>query len=161
MPRTAPPFWQILSHSPEDTTALARWLGARLGPGDVLLLSGSVGAGKTHFARSLIQSLLVTPEDVPSPTYTLVQSYDAKDFEIIHADLYRLSAPDEIEELGLSEAFTTALCLIEWPDRLGSHQPLNALHLAFESETGNDKRMITIHAADETWTTRLKGVADV
>ncbi|NBR89648.1 MAG: tRNA (adenosine(37)-N6)-threonylcarbamoyltransferase complex ATPase subunit type 1 TsaE, partial [Rhodobacteraceae bacterium] len=118
---------QITLHSPEETAALATKLGGHLGAGDVLLLSGSIGAGKTHFARSLIQSLLPVPEDVPSPTFTLVQVYDTPEAELWHADLYRLSSADEAIELGLVDAFETAICLVEWPDRLGSLAPSNAL----------------------------------
>ena len=117
--------------SPEATCAFARAIAARLGAGDVIALEGDIGAGKTHFARCLIQSLLPAPEDVPSPTYTLVQTYPGPGFEIWHADLYRLTHPDEVVELGLEDAFSTAVCLIEWPDRLGQGAPKSALSLSF------------------------------
>jgi tRNA threonylcarbamoyladenosine biosynthesis protein TsaE len=125
---------------PEATADLARALAPALGKGDVLLLSGEIGAGKTHFARALIQSLLAEPEDVPSPTYTLVQVYPGPGFEIWHADLYRLSGPDEVPELGLEEAFCDALCLVEWPDRLPRIPP-NALSLTFSPE-GEGRRVV-------------------
>ncbi|MDO9527297.1 MAG: tRNA (adenosine(37)-N6)-threonylcarbamoyltransferase complex ATPase subunit type 1 TsaE [Gemmobacter sp.] len=117
---------------PEATARLGRWLAFRLGAGDVLLLEGPIGAGKTHLARALIQARLADAglaEDVPSPTFTLVQVYEAGDLAIWHSDLYRLSHPDEVAELGLDEAFSTALCLIEWPDRLGSQSPSHAITL--------------------------------
>lgn len=120
--------------SPEATEALARALAPRLGAGDALLLEGPLGAGKTAFARALIQALLAREgraEEVPSPSYTLVQSYSAGALAIWHADLYRLSGPEEAEELGLAEAFAAALCLVEWPDRLGALAPADALRLAF------------------------------
>lgn len=111
------------------TTRLGQWLGHALGPGDCLLLEGPIGAGKSHLARALILARLGHAEDVPSPTFTLVQSYVAADVEIWHADLYRLSHPDEVLELGLEQAFETAITLIEWPDRLGKHRPATAIRL--------------------------------
>ena len=96
-----PPLTLTL-RSADATARLAERLGALLHPGDCLLLDGPIGAGKTHFARALIQSLMDVPEDVPSPTFTLVQTYDTGAGELWHADLYRLSSPDEIEELGLT-----------------------------------------------------------
>lgn len=132
---------RYLLNSPESTGDLARRIGARLRPGDTLLLDGPVGAGKTHFARSLIQSLLEVVEDVPSPTFTLVQTYDTRVGELWHTDLYRLTAPDEVIELGLIEAFDDAICLIEWPDRLGELRPADALSLTF-TPTGEDSRQI-------------------
>ena len=119
--------FQITLPSPEATATLAARIGAMLAPGDVLLLSGGIGAGKTHFARALIQSMQDDPEDVPSPTFTLVQVYDTPKGELWHSDLYRLSHPDEVIELGLDEAFATAICLVEWPDRLGDLAPADPI----------------------------------
>jgi len=142
--------------SAEHTAALAQRLGAQLHAGDTILLTGDVGAGKTHFARALIQSLLAQPEDVPSPTFTLVQTYDAADgTEIWHADLYRLTGPSEIEELGLIDALTNAICLIEWPDRLASLRPANALDITLCATDEDDHRLLTAQWSDPRWTTRL------
>lgn len=138
--------------SPEATAALAEWLAPRLRPGDVLLLSGPIGAGKTHFARALIQARLAAfglHEDVPSPTFTLVQVYDAGGVEIWHADLYRLTHPDEAVELGLEQAFDCAICLVEWPDRLGAATPPDALSLTFAAH-GDDGRLL-IAAGGARW----------
>lgn len=118
---------------PQATERLGQALAPRLGSGDVILLSGPIGAGKTHFARALIQSLLPEPEDIPSPTFTIVQIYDGPDCEIWHSDLYRLSHPDDAIELGLEDAFETEICLVEWPDRLGSMAPASALSITFEA----------------------------
>ncbi|MFU8833762.1 tRNA (adenosine(37)-N6)-threonylcarbamoyltransferase complex ATPase subunit type 1 TsaE [Roseovarius autotrophicus] len=145
--------------SPTKTCALARHLGGRLRPGDVLLLSGGVGAGKTHFARCLIQSLLTTPEDVPSPTYTLVQTYPGTTAEIWHADLYRLTDPVELVELGLTEAFETAICLVEWPDRLGELAPETALLLDFAPGDALEARRLTLRWSDPRWTALLQEIA--
>jgi tRNA threonylcarbamoyladenosine biosynthesis protein TsaE len=122
----------IVLHSEEATAKLAACMADRLRAGDCLLLSGQIGAGKTAFARALIRSRTGNPgEDIPSPTFTLVQTYQAGDVDIWHADLYRLGHPDEVAELGIEDAFSTAICLIEWPDRLGSLTPAGALGLEF------------------------------
>lgn len=114
------------------TDALAAWFADHLTMGDTVLLSGPIGAGKSHFARAFIRSRLDRMEDVPSPTFTLVQTYQDDDAEIWHADLYRLNHPDEVAELGLLDAFSTAICLIEWPDRLGRLAPKDAIRVTFE-----------------------------
>lgn len=116
----------------DATARLGRWLARQLGAGDTLLLEGEIGAGKTHLARSLIQARLAefgAVEDVPSPSFTLVQTYEAGSVEIWHADLYRLGIPDEIAELGLDAAFGQALCLVEWPGKLGPWRPRRAITL--------------------------------
>jgi tRNA threonylcarbamoyladenosine biosynthesis protein TsaE len=116
---------------PDDaaTARLGAVLAQVLCAGDTLLLSGGIGAGKTHLSRALIRARLGREEDIPSPTFTLVQTYDAGDVEIWHADLYRISHPDDALELGLEAAFETAICLVEWPDRLGGLAPPHALSL--------------------------------
>lgn len=138
---------QTTTHNPEETAKIARAIAPELRQGDVILLEGHIGGGKTHFARSLIQHLLGTNEDVPSPTFTLVQTYEAGDFEIWHSDLYRLSHPDEVFELGLVDAFSDAVCLVEWPDRLGDLAPKSALTLGFAASDTLEERLI-----EATWT---------
>jgi len=125
-------LFTYISDTPDDTRKLADMLAPQLKAGDTLLLNGDVGAGKTDLARKIIHNRMRTVnalEDVPSPTFTLVQTYDLGKTEYIHADLYRLSHPDEIYELGLERGFEEAICLIEWPDRLGSLAPANALSI--------------------------------
>ncbi|WP_281973376.1 tRNA (adenosine(37)-N6)-threonylcarbamoyltransferase complex ATPase subunit type 1 TsaE [Ruegeria faecimaris] len=153
---TLPPL-RITLNSPEDTTKFASRLGAILHPGDILLLQGEIGTGKTHFARSLIQSLMTRSEDVPSPTFTLVQVYDTRKGEIWHCDLYRLSAVEEVEELGLAEAMEQAICLIEWPEKLGLLTPGSALTMTFETDPDMlDMRHITLTWTDEKWAQKLE-----
>lgn len=130
---------------PDATAKLARLYADVVRPGDTLLLEGSIGAGKTHFARSLIQAWLEERgawDEVPSPTYTLVQTYENGDQEIWHADLYRLTAFDEVLELGLGEAFESSIVLVEWPDRLGASLPVDALRINFVVE--QDGRRVTV-----------------
>ncbi|MFK7744988.1 MAG: tRNA (adenosine(37)-N6)-threonylcarbamoyltransferase complex ATPase subunit type 1 TsaE [Roseobacter sp.] len=139
------------SASPDETATYAAQLAADLMPGDVILLAGDVGAGKTHFARHLIQSILVEPEDIPSPTFTLVQVYETTRGPVWHSDLYRIGSTFEIEELGLLEAFDTAICLIEWPDRLGTLAPDTALTLNLSQQGGQDGRRIEVTATSHRW----------
>lgn len=145
----------IPSSSADQTSDLAALLAPVLSAGDVILLHGDVGAGKTHFARALIQSVLGLAEDVPSPTFTLVQTYPAGDFDVWHTDLYRLTSVQEIEELGLVEAFETDVCLVEWPDRLGPLTPEHALTLTLETGTCDDMRVINARWADPKWCDKL------
>ncbi len=136
----------------DSTRAFAAALGAVLRPGDTVLLEGEIGAGKTFLARALIQSLQDVPEDVPSPTYTLVQVYDTRAGELWHADLYRLTSTCEIEELGLSDAFADAVCLVEWPDRLGELAPGTALHVALRAdEDADETRHATLSWSNPRW----------
>lgn len=137
----------------DDTAALATRIAGVLQPGDTLLLSGPIGAGKSAFARALIRARLGNPaEDVPSPTFTLVQTYDDGAATIWHADLYRLTHPDEARELGLTDAFADAICLVEWPDRLGPDLPPDALHLAFTA--GPEAHHLSL-SGPETWRARI------
>lgn len=145
-------------HGEAATTALAAALAPLLRPGDVIALSGEIGAGKSHFARALIRARLPESDralDIPSPTFTLVQTYDASGLEIWHSDLYRLTHADEVLELGLDEAFGTALCLIEWPDRLGADLPATALHLLLSPGATDQDRVASLRAHGGDWSARI------
>ncbi|MBW7922563.1 MAG: tRNA (adenosine(37)-N6)-threonylcarbamoyltransferase complex ATPase subunit type 1 TsaE [Rubellimicrobium sp.] len=137
------------------TAALAARLAPLLRRGDVLLLSGPVGAGKTSFARALIRAATGNPrEDVPSPTFTLVQTYPVPAGEIWHFDLYRLHDGREALELGLDDAMEQAITLVEWPERLGDLVPQGALSLAFAA--GEAGHAVTLDG-DGAWAARLEG----
>lgn len=145
----------LLLDTPSATTEIASRIGACLIAGDTLLLHGDIGAGKSYFARALIQSLQDRPEDVPSPTFTLVQTYETQLGEVWHADLYRLSDPGEAEELGLTDAFSSAICLIEWPDRLASLAPKGALSLHFQYTDNDTQRDLSFMGGSDTMRTRI------
>ena len=123
----------------------------------MVLLSGEIGAGKSYFARSLIQFSQDIAEDVPSPTFTLVQTYSTQIGEIWHADLYRLGDTDEIIELGLAEAFHEAICLVEWPEILGSLTPKDALTLMFKTTSTPGHRQLEMSWTGASWADRLLG----
>lgn len=125
-----------------ETLALGRELAGKLAPGDVIALRGGLGVGKTTLVRGVIQALIGDVE-VPSPTYTLVQTYDAPDFEIWHCDLYRLESPDDILELGLLDAMEDCAVFIEWPEQMGHYLPDR--HRSIEimiAETGRDIQLL-------------------
>lgn len=141
----------------DDTSRFAASMAKIVASGDVLLLEGEIGAGKSAFARGLIRALAGAEIEVPSPTFTLVQTYDLVPAPVWHCDLYRLTHPDEAFELGLEEAFETAICLIEWPDRLGSDVPAGALKLHFTAEL--DRHSVTF-TTPENWVSRLQDLHD-
>jgi tRNA threonylcarbamoyladenosine biosynthesis protein TsaE len=157
------PDLRLILPDPEATDALGRALAAQLRPGDTLLLSGPIGAGKSHLARAVIRALLARAgapdEDVPSPTYTLVQTYDAGPDEIWHADLYRLTTVDEVVELGLDAAFDTAICLVEWPDRLGDLAPEDALRIDLSTNPADEGRTAHLQAPSGRWSGILSRLA--
>jgi tRNA threonylcarbamoyladenosine biosynthesis protein TsaE len=111
------------------TGDLARRLAPRLKVGDVVALHGDLGAGKTAFARALIRALVDADEEVPSPTFTLVQTYSAPLGPIFHFDLYRIVSPDELTEIGWDEALADGLTLVEWPGRAGALLPASRIDI--------------------------------
>lgn len=123
--------WEIELADEAATRDLADTLARALKPGDLLTLGGGLGAGKTTLARAIIRARAGDPElETPSPTFTLLQSYDLPRGMIVHADLYRVSSPDELEELGWDEAGEDAILMVEWPERLGASLPPNRLEVA-------------------------------
>lgn len=135
--------------------SLGRRLAPALRPGDTLLLSGDLGAGKSTLARAIIAAVLPAPEDIPSPTFTLVQVYNGQNGDIWHCDLYRLTGPDHLDELGLTEAFETAICLVEWPDRLDGFAPADAAQ--FHLSGRGDTRRLEV-TAPGVWDAKLQGL---
>ncbi|AWK87768.1 tRNA (adenosine(37)-N6)-threonylcarbamoyltransferase complex ATPase subunit type 1 TsaE [Azospirillum thermophilum] len=148
------PLSRTLSLPDEAATArLAGRLATVLQPGDLVALRGDLGAGKTALCRALIRSVTGPEAEVPSPTFTLVQMYDTDIGPLWHFDLYRLSGPDEVIELGWDEARAEAASLVEWPDRLGPLLPADRLEIALTHEGPAARRaVLTGHGA---WAARL------
>jgi tRNA threonylcarbamoyladenosine biosynthesis protein TsaE len=112
------------TESEQETQALAAKMAGRARAGDVFLLDAPMGAGKSAFARGFIRALCGADTDVPSPTYTLVQTYDAPSAAIWHFDLYRLEDPQEVLNIGWEDALAgDSICLIEWPEKAGPYLP--------------------------------------
>lgn len=112
-----------------------------LADGDVVRLEGDLGAGKTAFARALIRKLAESDITVPSPTFTLLQTYDLPGLKVTHADLYRLGGPAEVVELGLEEAWETGVLLVEWSDRANGLLPEDGLTVRLELAEGDARRV--------------------
>lgn len=158
--RFMPPTEQIIADLTLADETATRDAAARLAPslraGDVIALAGPLGAGKTAFARALINALPGGEEDVPSPTFTLVQTYERGGLDVWHFDLYRLEDPDDAFELGIEDAFADAVSLIEWPERLGAYLPKGHLRVTLQPEGDDTVRRLLI-SDGENWTERLAG----
>lgn len=140
--------------------ALGVSLAMMLRPGDLVLLKGDLGAGKTTLARAVIRALAGDQEmEVPSPTFTLVQTYDLPGLEIAHMDFYRLEDAGEVAELGLDDALQTGAAVVEWPEKAHGELPDDGLEIELDEDGGGRVARITAH--DESWAERLDRMADV
>ncbi len=134
------------------TARLAQRLAVLLRPGDVVALRGDLGAGKTCLVRALIRTLGDDREVVPSPTFTLVQTYDLPGFMLWHFDLFRIEAPEDAFELDIEEAFASGVSLIEWPDRLGRWLPAARLDIGLAFAQPGRRATIAGHGG---WARRI------
>jgi tRNA threonylcarbamoyladenosine biosynthesis protein TsaE len=148
---------------PAATAAFAAELAPILRPGDVVALWGDLGAGKSTLARALIQALSPSADEIPSPTFTLVQTYpaefteagSAQPVELWHFDLYRLTTPEQAYDLAIEEAFQDGISLIEWPDRLGYLLPRRSLGIHLEN--AGEGRQLSLDG-DAAWAARLADI---
>lgn len=142
----------------EDTQKLAQNIAKLCAAGDVILLSGDLGAGKTTFASYLIDALCGSHQEVTSPTFNLVQLYDAADFTIWHFDLYRLEKFEEVYELGIEDAFDGGVSIIEWPEIAEKILPLDKLliKLNFSKNSVRCAKFVTSGA----WQQKIKKLKD-
>jgi len=167
MESTAPTSFEIRQDLPDEaaTEALARRLAPIVEPGDVLALWGDLGVGKTVFARAFVRARGDAFEDVPSPTFTLVQVYDPADGSdalTYHFDLFRLESFEEAYELGIEEAFSGGISLVEWPDRLGRLLPAHRLDIKLAEGSAPDARCVVLEGYGD-WRARFAevGLAEV
>ena len=139
------------------TAALAARISALAEVGDVIALKGDLGCGKTSFARAFIRAR-GGAEEVPSPTFTLVQIYEFGSVAIWHFDFYRIKSPEEAWELGIEDAFIEGISLIEWPERLGPLLPRRRLEIKFLFGDRPEERRVLIDVG-EGWQQRLAGIS--
>lgn len=132
----------------QDTIAIGKKLAHLARKGDVFALYGTLGMGKSVLARAFVQELCGNGE-VPSPTFTLLQTYEAPDFDIYHFDLYRLKSPDEIFEIGVEDALYSGVSLIEWPDKMSPYLPRDIFKLEIVPQSNGRKLIITINSAEK------------
>jgi hypothetical protein len=137
--------WVIQDADLEDVLKLAAYLALVLKPGDVVALNGELGAGKTTFAREVILSVLgQAQEDIPSPTFALVQSYEHGRLPLAHIDCYRMAGADELQEIGLEDILTRGAALIEWAERVEVELPAERLEIAIADGAREDTRTLTL-----------------
>jgi tRNA threonylcarbamoyladenosine biosynthesis protein TsaE len=132
-----------------DTAHLGAIIARVLKPHEAVCLSGPLGAGKSTLARGLIRALAGADEEAPSPTFTLVQTYDGGAFPVAHFDLYRLERPQEAFELGLDEALEAGAAVIEWAEKLAHHLPHDRLDIDLVIDGEARRARLTPHGAWE------------
>lgn len=141
-----------VTHSAAETRALGRALGSVLARGDVVLLAGGLGAGKTELTKGIADALGVA-EAVVSPTFTLARRYEGR-VPLLHVDLYRLDRVQELIDLGLEEDADEAVTVVEWGDVAAAHLPLDRLEIRLDRVTADDDRWVTIVAEGPSWQAR-------
>lgn len=118
-------------HTEKATNQFGKIISKLIKVGDIIFLSGEMGSGKTFLARSIITSLLKEEIEIPSPTFTIIQEYECKEFTIAHADLYRIKNKNELEALGIDEILEKGSILIEWPEKLKNTYENDTLEIKF------------------------------
>src|SRR5271170_2539522 len=145
--------WSLEAPDEAATLEIAATQAAWLEPGDFVGLTGDLGAGKTTFARGLIRALAgVRDLEAPSPTFTLMQVYDAPRGPVVHADFYRLRGPTELANLGWDEAADGAIAIVEWPEKVAQALPADRLEvdIQFDAKRGPDFRLLTLRGFGAT-----------
>lgn len=146
----------ILLKTLDDTRKLGRALAVDLRRGDCLTLNGPLGAGKTELARSIVRAAAGADIDVPSPTFSLVETYEF-DTPLFHIDLYRLDSPDQAVELGLDDMIEQGITLIEWPDRAAAFLPQKRLDITIGQKDGG-MRDVQFRTGGDRWADRIESL---
>lgn len=147
--------------SEDEMTYIASLMAKSCHKGDCILLKGEVGAGKTTFARAFIRSISPVQDDIVSPTFTLVQTYPLHNEETLwHYDLYRLNHVEELEELGLDDAFDSGITLIEWPEIAQAWIPETALSIELFHGKSDNERVLHIASRESDWSDRLQPIME-
>ena len=141
-----------VSHSAEETRTLGRALASVLTPGDLVLLSGGLGAGKTELTKGIAEALGVS-DSVVSPTFTLARRYEGR-LPLLHVDVYRLDRVQELLDLGLEEDLDEAVTVVEWGDVAAAHLPAERLEIQLERLVADDDRRVTISPEGPAWHVR-------
>ena len=132
---------EFISHSEKQTAALGARIALCANAGDIFALFGTLGMGKSVFARAFIKKIS-DADDVPSPTFTLLQVYESSRFDIYHYDMYRIKSPEEVFELGIEDAFHYGVSIIEWPEKMGTYLPKYAISIKFMPLENDSRRII-------------------
>lgn len=136
--------FKIISKSPSQTIDLAEKIAAKLKKGDIIVLSGELGAGKTKFTEGIL-TYFGLQNEISSPTFTIVNEYNASKFDIYHFDLYRLADLDEFYAIGGDEYFSKGICIIEWGELIKDILPKNYIEIDIKKdEDDENKRILTI-----------------
>ena len=147
-------YFEITSNSEADTMKFAKSLASKLKKGDVVVLTGELGSGKTKFVEGFL-SYFGLQDEISSPTFTIVNEYDYKDFPIFHFDVYRLEDSSEFYEIGGEEYFEKGICLIEWGELIQDALPKNFIHISFKKDKNNENsRILTVSYTHQNTTSK-------
>lgn len=144
-------IFEYISHSENDTMNFAEKLASKMKLGDIIVLNGALGAGKTKFTEGFLRHFGLDNE-ISSPTFTIVNEYNAKDISIFHFDVYRLSSSNEFYAIGGDDYFSSGICIIEWGDIIKDALPKDYIEISFsKSDINENNRILNVHTYGEKY----------